>query len=154
MNLHEALRGIHHLAFDSSPLIYLVEKHFVYFDRVLSIFQYVANGSLTGNCSTLALMEVLVQPKKTGNIKLATEYEIILVNSSNFELHPITTSVARRAAEIRARYNLRTPDALHVATAIEAGCDAFLTNDLGLKRITDIQVFVLDELTLDTPEAD
>jgi hypothetical protein len=47
-----------------------------------------------------------------------------------------TTYVAERAAELRARYNLRTPDALQVATALVRRCEAFLTNDARLKRVT------------------
>jgi predicted nucleic acid-binding protein len=48
---------------------------------------------------------------------------------------------------------MRTPDALHVATAIDAGCDAFLTNDTGIKRVHEIAVLVLDDLELDPPAA-
>jgi predicted nucleic acid-binding protein len=57
------------------------------------------------------------------------------------------------APPISARYNLRTPDALHVATAIEAGCEAFLTNDSTLKRVREIRVLPLDELELDDEPA-
>jgi predicted nucleic acid-binding protein len=71
---------------------------------------------------------------------------------TDIHLMPITTSVAERAAQLRAQYNLRTPDALHVASALEAACDAFLTNDLGLKRVTELRVLVLDELQLDLPQ--
>ena len=42
--------------------------------------------------------------------------------------------------------------ALHVAAAIDASCDAFLTNDLGIKRVTEIKILVLDELELAPPE--
>jgi len=66
---------------------------------------------------------------------------------------PISAGVAESAADLRARYNLRTPDALHVATAIDAGCDAFLTNDTGIKRVQEIAVLVLDDLELDPPAA-
>jgi predicted nucleic acid-binding protein len=49
---------------------------------------------------------------------------------------------------LRAHYNLRTPDALQVATALEFGCQAFLTNDEQLQRVTDLRVLVLKELSL------
>ena len=49
-----------------------------------------------------------------------------LVNSANFETVFIDTSVAESAADLRARYNLRTPDALQIAVAFEKGCEAFL----------------------------
>jgi predicted nucleic acid-binding protein len=44
---------------------------------------------------------------------------------------------------------LRTPDAILIATAIMAGCDAFLTNDKRLKQVTEIKVLVLEDLELD-----
>lgn len=150
MKLPDALRGIRQIAFDTAPLIYFVEQHPDYFDRVLFIMRQVDAGAIAGVASTVALMEVLVQPLRTGDTALAQRYEVVLGNSSHFRLEPMTTVTARRAAELRARYNLRTPDALHVATAVEAGCDAFLTNDANIKRVTEISVLVLDELQLDT----
>jgi len=84
-----------------------------------------------------------------GNTKTEQEYRNILLHSGGFELLPVTTLIAESAAELRARYNLRTPDALHVATAIAAGCGAFLTNDAGVKRVAEITVLLLDELELD-----
>lgn len=60
----------------------------------------------------------------------------------------VTSTIAENAARLRAKYNLRTPDALHVATALQTNCNAFLTNDLGLKRVNEIVVLVLDDLEL------
>ncbi len=39
-----------------------------------------------------------------------------------------------------------TPDALQIAAALHRGCQAFLTNDITLKRVTNVQVLILDEL--------
>ena len=62
--------------------------------------------------------------------------------------------VAETAADLRASYNLRTPDALQLATAIVSGCQGFLTNDRGLIRVKTIPVLVLDDLILDDPVTD
>ncbi|MGF1503674.1 MAG: type II toxin-antitoxin system VapC family toxin [Anaerolineae bacterium] len=62
------------------------------------------------------------------------------------ELVGILMEIARSAAELRAHYNLRTPDARHIATAISAGCDAFLTNDKARRGVTGITALVLDDL--------
>lgn len=52
--------------------------------------------------------------------------------------------IFERATDLRAKYlKLKTPDALHLAAAIESGCDAFVTNDFGLKVITEIRVEVI-----------
>lgn len=96
----------------------------------------------------VALTEVLTKPKKVGDTKTENEYRDLLLHSRNFKLILIDSTDAERAADLRARYNLRTPDALQVAAALETDCQAFLTNDTQLKRVTDLRVLVLDELEL------
>jgi len=46
-----------------------------------------------------------------------------------FESLPMNEQVFVQAAELRARFNLKTPDALHRATAQHHGCEALWTND-------------------------
>jgi predicted nucleic acid-binding protein len=58
-------------------------------------------------------------------------------------LVPLTGAAFDRAAQLRADLSLKTPDALHLAAAIEAGCDGVLTNDNRLSRCTAIAVEVL-----------
>jgi predicted nucleic acid-binding protein len=54
--------------------------------------------------------------------------------------------VARRAAQLRARYRLRPADALQVATALVHGATAFVTNDRSLTRLRPaLDVVLLDE---------
>jgi len=146
MMLPDALRGIRLLGIDSAPLIYLVERHPSYIDRMVFILRYISSGAISAVGSPLILTEVLSQPLRMGKKELVKEYEDIIQNSIGFTLIPIDEQIARRAAELRAKYGLRTPDALHIATALENYCQAFLTNDIGLKRVSEIQVLVLDEL--------
>lgn len=56
---------------------------------------------------------------------------------------PLPTAAFDRATQLRADLGFKTADALHLAAAIEGGCDRFLTNDLRLNRCTDITVEVL-----------
>ena len=49
------------------------------------------------------------------------------------------------AADIRAKTNLKLPDAIHVATARSLGCKTLLTNDQVLCPITAPQVRLLSE---------
>ena len=48
-----------------------------------------------------------------------------------------------QATELRARYNFRSPDAIHLATAILIGAEVFLTSDQKLAQCTEIRVVVL-----------
>lgn len=55
----------------------------------------------------------------------------------------VDRAVCDRAARIRAAFPFKTPDALHLAAAVEAGCDVFLTNDQQLTQFTGIAVEVI-----------
>jgi predicted nucleic acid-binding protein len=48
---------------------------------------------------------------------------------------PLSADIANQSARLRARYNLRTPDAIHLATALAANADVFITNDRDLIRV-------------------
>lgn len=91
---------------------------------------------------------VLTRPKQIGNTRLEQEYRDLLVHSRSFRLIPIDILIAESAADLRARWKLRTPDALQIATALDAGWQALLTNDHALRRVTDLQILVLDDLEL------
>lgn len=89
-----------------------------------------------------------MQPLRVGNTALAQRYRRFLLQSRNFSTVPFDATIAERAADLRARYNVRIPDAMQLATAIHAGCQAFLTNDQRLQRVSDTRVLVLGELSL------
>jgi predicted nucleic acid-binding protein len=146
VTIDEALSGVTALGLDTAPLIYFVEAHPKYDARVTAIFERVAQGRLQAVTSAISLVEVLTQPIAKGDSELQDEYRDLLLNSDNFELLPVDFEMAERAAVLRASYKLRTPDALQVAAALGAGCQAFLTNDAPLKRVKEIKVLVLDEL--------
>ena len=148
INLTDALKNVSTLAFDTAPIIYFVEANVNYDARVTAIFELVDSGIITGTTSVISLCEVLVHPIRNQNANLQKRYREILQNSPNFYTEQINSSIACTAAELRAKYNLRTPDALQIATALEDGCDAFLCNDKNLKRVAELKILILDELTL------
>ena len=89
-----------------------------------------------------------MKPIQAENTDLQGEYRDLLLNTENILTINLNTTIAIKAAELRATHNLKTPDALHLATAIVSGADAFLTNDKGFKRVDEITILVLDELEL------
>lgn len=151
MKIVAALAGIRRLGVETAPLIYYVENHPVYADKMDAIFKYMEAAGIHAYCSTITLTETLTKPLEAGDKSLETAYRDLLTGTDYIFLMPVTEQVAEGAARLRARYNLRTADALHLATALETGCDAFLTNDLSLRRVAELRVLVLDDLELDTP---
>ena len=69
-------------------------------------------------------------------------YRNLLGLFPNLYFVPFDASVADISSDLRARYGLRTPDAIQVAAAIHQRADAFVTNDAGLRRIREIRMTI------------
>ena len=133
---------------DTAPFIYFIEGHSRFHETLLEIFQLNAEGKIYFQTSTLTLLEVLVQPVKLKKLKLAREYEKIITSSSNIEIYDLDIEISKQAAKLRAEHNLRTPDAIQIATGIVKGADLFFTNDVNLKKASGIKMLILEELDL------
>src|SRR5215831_6165439 len=108
-------------------LIYFIERHPVYLPVIRPFFAALDRGEFEAVTSVLTLLEVLVHPIRRGDTALAQQYRDILLRAAGLTTFTITAAIAERAATLRAGQNLRTPDALQVATALEAKATAFLT---------------------------
>jgi predicted nucleic acid-binding protein len=146
MALSAALQNVRRLALDTSPLIYVFEKHALHFAKVEPVIAAIDAGTLRGVASTLALLETLVGPIQSGNAALADVYRRARTQAPNFELVPVDDRVAELAANVRARHHFKTPDTIHLATAVVSGADAFLTNDQQLRAFTGVRVVTIAEL--------
>jgi predicted nucleic acid-binding protein len=105
----------------------------------------LAEGAFTGVTSVLTLMEIAVKPLHMRRPDVAEEYEVLLANYPNLVIAALDRLTARRAAERRAEYHLRPADALQLAACLEQGATAFLSNDRELRRITHLQVRMLED---------
>jgi predicted nucleic acid-binding protein len=148
MKIEEALAGIGSIFLDTAPVIYYVENNPRYDDLVKEIFARIDNGSLEAVTSPVTLSECLVAPYLLGLTALRQDFVDLIVSGRNTAFMHISLDSALRAAELRARYNLTLLDALQVSVALTAGCDAFLTNDIMLRRVTELRVLVLDDMEI------
>jgi predicted nucleic acid-binding protein len=92
--------------------------------------------------SDLTRLECRVKPIKLGATKTLSDFDSFFARP-DVGWVPITTAVFDRATSIRAAYNFKLADSLHLAAAVEAGCNRFLTNDARLSSFPDIPVEVL-----------
>jgi predicted nucleic acid-binding protein len=139
---------LHHKSvfLDTAPLIYFIEGNSPFQEKLKEIFDLNERGYFTFITSSITLLEVLVKPLRDRENKLAESYKDILLNAAGIEMIEVTNSIAIKAAELRAKYGLKTPDAIQLATAIEYNADYFLTNDLRLKLVDEVQCIALNEL--------
>ena len=147
--IQDALAGVTRLGLDTDALIYFVEANATYGPLLSNIFSRIDRGQIVSVASTIALTETLVRPLRSKDTAQQQKIKDLLLNSRNMVSIPVDSTIAGTAADLRARYNLRTPDALHAATAINSGCDAFLTNNgSDFRRVSELKVLVLSELEL------
>lgn len=121
--------------------------HYVYQSNLGKLFRLNDAKYFKFITFAITLLEVLVKPLKEDKPKIVDEYKTILTNAQSIDIFEIDTPIAIKSAEIRARYNFRTPDALQIATALIHGAHYFFTNDLRLKSITEIKLLTISDLT-------
>lgn len=135
-----------YVGLDTSPFIYHIEGVSLYTAEVGIVFDELIRGTFAGVTSVLTLMELTVKPLQLGFRDIADEYEMILSTYPNLTIVDFDQATARRAAELRAIYRLRPADALQIAACLQGGATAFLTNDKGLRRVTEeIHVMLLED---------
>lgn len=130
---------------DAAPVIYSVEKHADYWALMQAVWQASQAGQIRVVVSELALLETLVAPLRHADTQLVAAYEQLLTKTE-VRMLPITLAVLREAANLRAQLNLKTPDAVHAASALNYGCDLFVTNDPSFRRVPNLKVEILKDL--------
>jgi len=128
------------VALDTCVFIYFMEASRDHLPALDQLFQKIDAGALPAVTSSLTLLETLVVPYRMGDSDLAERYERLLTRSRGLTCEPIGNSILQAAAMIRARSGVRTPDAVQLATAIQAGCTSFVTNDRRLPSLGRLDV--------------
>lgn len=129
---------------DANVIIYAVQGHPVYEPLLRPLWQAWRDGLLTIAYSDILICEVLTGAFKNEDSALATAYETLL-GGPGCEAIPASRAILVRAARVRAETGLRTPDAIHAASALQADCAVFLTNDPHFRRVPGLSVAVLDD---------
>ena len=136
---------------DTTAIIYSVERNEPYCTLLDPVWQQAEAGRLVVVCSELAVSETLVRPMREGNTDLEAVFRSLFA-AREMVLVPATRQLWEDAARLRAETGLKTPDALHAATALRADCSLFITNDTGFRRVQGLPLVVLEDLlTEDAP---
>jgi predicted nucleic acid-binding protein len=134
------------ICLDTRVFIYHFESHPRYRSATLSVFESIERGEISTVTSVLSLLEVLTGVRKAGNPALEKQYRWVFRSFPNLQLVPVTEEITDEASSLRAKYGIRTPDAIQIGTALASGSDGFVTNDMTLKRVEEIDVLVLEDL--------
>lgn len=133
---------------DANAVIYAVERIEPYHTLLAPLWQLAQVGTVTLVTSELTWLETLTKPLRDQNSRLEALFRAFLT-AAEVTLVPATLSLWEQAARLRG-LGLKTPDALHAATALAVNCRLFVTNDPIFQRVTSLPVSMID---VDLPSA-
>jgi predicted nucleic acid-binding protein len=133
-------------AFDADVLIFAGSGHPLG-AGVAALFasESVGANEAIGVGSVLLIPEVLSKPLREG---VPGEVPRLTSLLRRLDLRPVDEALAMLSAQLRARYRLRTADAVHLATAVHYGADRFVTNNRRdfPTSITEVEITYPDRL--------
>lgn len=134
------------IGIDTMIFIYHFEDHPQYSHITERIFDAIEHGKYKAVTSVITLIEILVKAKRDGNLTAAKDYKDLLLTFPNLKIFDLDLKISDVASDLRARYAIKTPDAIQIATAVCGGSKSFITNDESLKKVEEVRVLLLDEI--------
>lgn len=144
--LADFLKAHHRLYLDTAVFIYFVERNPRYFDFCDEIFRRVEEGRIEAMTSTLTMTEILVQPYKMKKDELVLKFYSLFSTYPHLKWIDLTLGISDLAAKVRAERHMKTPDAIHGASALFSGATGLVCNDRIFRRVEGMECLMLDEV--------
>lgn len=129
---------------DANTVIYAVERMAPYALLLQPLWEAAQAKKISIVTSELTWLETLTKPLREQDAQLAGLFREFLT-ADEVTLLPATLTLWEQAARLRA-LGLKTPDALHAATALASSSRLFVTNDRAFQRVSELPVAVLHTL--------
>ncbi|HEX7323768.1 MAG TPA: PIN domain-containing protein [Rhodanobacteraceae bacterium] len=107
--------------------------------RFAPLFERHARGEIALAVTTVTVAEVLTGPLSAGNGTLAKRYRGVL---ETWQVVGLDADIAETAARMRARYGLKLPDAVQLASALAINADALVTHNRDFAKLQGLRIFV------------
>lgn len=131
--------------FDTNIIIYSIDWNWEFRDIAIKISDYIHKKELSAVTSYLSMSEILPYFIRDKDIEKISKLIFLIKRSWIYEISPMDFETFFQAGALRANLWLKTPDALHVASAMQAGCTLFLTNDAGIRVPEGMKLLLLSD---------
>ena len=130
---------------DTTIFIYFLEENKNFIEKVNGFFKYCLYNNVELITSTISFMEFSVKPYEKGRLEVIKKFKELLVDFDIYTYN-INLEVADYAAKLRAKYKwLKAMDSIQIVIALFAECDSFITNDINLKKINELNVILVND---------
>lgn len=130
---------------DANVFIYALEGYSQFKSRVAALLTAIDRHDIEAVTSELTVAEVLVKPFRDRHAEQQAAYQRILQTTPTFHMVPVSRDILVTAAQLRGRFAVKLPDAIHAATSQQCRCSTFLTNDARFKTMSDLPVVLFSE---------
>ncbi len=130
--------------YDACAVIYLVEAVEPWYSQLKGILVRLGGHRAQHAVSELSLLECRVKPLHLGPTELPNRFDRFF-NAPTLTRVPLKRQVVTHATELRAKFGLKTPDALQAACALSLpGEVLFLTNDQRFARVPNLDTRIIE----------
>ena len=148
MGLVETLKG-NRVYFDTNIFIYIIEGSLQYQTIINELTKSIIQKDFESYTSYITLTEMLPPLVKRGDKNIISGTIDFIRGKDFFHLTTANEEICLQAGFLRGALGMKTPDSLHVATAIKQNCDLFLTNDAGIRVPKNMRCILLSEFCSD-----
>lgn len=128
---------------DTNIFIYFLDGNEPFFAAVSPFFESVLNGEVIGYTGEAVIAETMVQPYKLGNIAIIDRFKAFFYQEDFLTIQPHDSKAFDFASQIAGTKGMKLVDSLHMATALQSGCDYLITHDKGIKPMEGIEIIQL-----------
>jgi predicted nucleic acid-binding protein len=149
--MSKSLKGLRSLKggrvyFDVNPIIYFIEQNTDFVEVVTPLFEMLGEGAILAYTSEFSLTEILIKPIRDGRADVIQAHKELLLDPELFTLTKANRETFLTAAQLGAKAGMRTPDAIHFASAMENQCQFFITNDKKINSQAGVTVVYVSDL--------
>jgi len=118
---------------DTNIFVYFVEAAPDFFQKVKELFEHIAAVGARLVTSEITIAECIYRPSQENDAALVSVYEMLFEQSGEIGLVPLDGALAKRTAATGGGLGLKLIDAVHYISALESGCDFFVTSDAAFR---------------------
>jgi predicted nucleic acid-binding protein len=139
VNLADQIPDGARVLIDTNPIVYWFEGSQLA-EPFESIFVAIQASRIEAVVTPITVAEVVSGPLRAGKEALAERYREAITTGHGFSVCDTTAEIAMIAARLRLLHRLKLPDAIQLATAVQAGCFALISRDRDFNQVSDILI--------------